>query len=41
MIKVPVRAYGQEVIGNRIVYSNFQDKHTPPATIDYECSGNF
>jgi hypothetical protein len=34
--KVPVRAYGQEVIGNRIVYSNFQDKHTPPATIDYD-----
>jgi hypothetical protein len=34
--KVPVRAFGQEVIGNRIVYSNFQDKHTPPATIDYD-----
>ena len=34
--KVPVRAFGQEVIGNRIVYSNFQDKHTPPASIDYD-----
>mgnify|MGYP003638310999 FL=1 len=34
--KVPVRAFGQEVISNRIVYSNFQDKHTPPATLDYD-----
>jgi hypothetical protein len=34
--KVPVKAFGQEVIGNRIVYSNFQDKHTPPPTIDYD-----
>ena len=34
--KVPVRAFGQEVISNRIVYSNFQDKHTPPETMDYD-----
>ena len=34
--KVPVRAFGQEVISNRIVYSNFQDKHTPPKTLDYD-----
>ena len=34
--KVPVRAFGQEVIGNRIVYSNFQNKHTPPDFMDYE-----
>jgi hypothetical protein len=34
--KVPVRALGQEAIGNRIVYSNFQDKHTPPSSIDYD-----
>ena len=34
--KVPVRALGQEVISNRIVYSNFQDKHTPPETLDYD-----
>ncbi len=34
--KVPVRALGQEVISNRVVYSNFQDKHTPPATINYD-----
>jgi hypothetical protein len=32
--KVPVKALGQEVISNRIVYSNFQTRHTPP-TIDY------
>jgi len=34
--KVPVKALGQEVIANRIVYSNFQDKHTPPSDIDYD-----
>ena len=28
--KVPVKALGQEIISNRIVYSNFQTKHTPP-----------
>jgi len=33
--KVPVKAFGQEIISNRIVYSNFQDKHTPPETINY------
>jgi len=33
--KVPVRALSQEVISNRIVYGNFLDKHTPPASIDY------
>ena len=33
--KVPVRALGQEVISNRIVYSNFQDKHTPPASLEF------
>ena len=34
--KVPVRALSQEVISNRVVYGNFQDKHTPPATINYD-----
>jgi len=34
--KVPVKALGQEVISNRIVYSNFQNKHTPPPTIAYD-----
>jgi len=33
--KVPVRALSQEVISNRIVYGNFEDKHTPPSSIDY------
>ena len=34
--KIPVKAFGQEVISNRIVYSNFQDKHNPPSGIDYQ-----
>ena len=33
--KTPVRALAQEVISNRIVYGNFQNKHTPPASLDY------
>ncbi len=33
--KVPVKALGQEVISNRVVYSNFQTRHTPPPGIDY------
>ena len=33
--KVPVKALGQEIISNRVVYSNFQNKHTPPASLDY------
>ena len=33
--KVPVKAFGQEVISNRIVYANYQDKHTPPAFLNY------
>ena len=27
--KVPVRAFSQEISGNRVIYGNFQDKHTP------------
>ena len=34
--KVPVRAFSQEIISNRVVYGNFQDKHTPPASLDYQ-----
>ena len=34
--KVPVKALGQEVASNRIIYSNFQNKHTPPSSIDYQ-----
>ena len=33
--KVPVKALGQEIISNRVVYSNFQNKHTPPTALDY------
>ncbi len=36
--KTPVRAFAQESSGNRIIYGNFQNKHTPPATIDYDVS---
>ncbi len=34
--KVPVKAFSQEVASNRIIYGNFQDKHTPPEGIDYQ-----
>lgn len=34
--KTPVRAFGQEIISNRVVYSNFQDKHSPPESFDYD-----
>ena len=33
--KIPVRAFAQEVSGNRIIYGNYQDKHTPPASLNY------
>lgn len=33
--KVPIRAKAQETAGNRIIYGNFYDKYTPPASIDY------
>ena len=33
--KAPVRAHNQEIISNRLVYGNFQNKHTPPETLDY------
>ena len=33
--KVPVKAHGQEIISNRIVYSNFQTQHTPPEALNY------
>ena len=34
--KVPVRALAQEVIGNRIVYGNYLDRHTGPSSIAFE-----
>jgi hypothetical protein len=33
--KIPVKALSQEIISNRVVYGNFQDKHTPPASLNY------
>jgi len=33
--KVPVKALAQEVSSNRIIYGNYQDKHTSPEGIDY------
>jgi len=33
--KVPVKAFSQEIASNRVIYGNFQDKHTPPDFIDY------
>jgi len=38
--KTPVRAFGQEVSGNRVIYANFQNKHTPPARLNYK-AGSF
>jgi len=33
--KTPVRAFSQEVSGNRVIYANYENKHTPPEFIDY------
>ncbi len=33
--KTPVKAFSQEIISNRVVYGNYQNKHTPPDSIDY------
>ena len=33
--KVPVKAQSQEIISNRVVYANYQDKHTPPNFLNY------
>ena len=33
--KVPVRAKAQSTSGNRIIYGNFIDQHTPPHTLDF------
>ena len=35
--KVPVRAFSQESSGNRIIYGNYRDQHTPPANVNYNC----
>ena len=33
--KTPVKAFGQEIISNRVVYSNYQDKQGYPKFLDY------
>jgi len=33
--KTPVKALGQEIAGNRIIYSNYQDKFYYPKTMDF------
>ncbi len=35
--KVPVRAFSQESSGNRIIYGNYRDQHTPPLNLNYNC----
>jgi len=35
--KVPIRAFSQESSGNRIIYGNYRDQHTPPANLNYNC----
>ncbi len=38
--KTPVRALSQEVSGNRVIYGNYIDKHTAPASLNYQVSAN-
>jgi hypothetical protein len=38
--KTPVRSLTQEIVGNRIVYANYIDKHTPPPHLDYNIMVN-
>ena len=33
---VPLKALGQEISANRVIYGNFLQKHTPPAGLNYE-----
>jgi len=33
--KVPIKALSQEIIGNRVVYGNYIDKHSSPPSIPY------
>ena len=39
--QVPVRALAQEVVGNRLVFGNLLDKHTPPSSINYNTQTGF
>lgn len=33
---VPLKALGQEISANRVIYGNFLQKHTPPTGLNYE-----
>jgi len=33
--KIPVKAFAQEIASNRVIYGNYQDKHTPPKFLNY------
>lgn len=35
--RVPVRAFSQEMSGNRVIYGNYRDQHTPPSSLNYNC----
>ena len=39
--QVPVRALAQEAVGNRLVFGNLLDKHTPPSSINYNTQTGF
>ena len=34
--KVPIKALGQAISGNRVIYANYVDKHTSPSSLDYD-----
>lgn len=38
--KVPIRAMSQSSVGNRIIYGNIIDKHSPPENINYSVSAS-
>ena len=38
--KTPVKAFGQEIVSNRIVYSNYQDKQGYPKFLNYNVACN-
>ncbi len=38
--KVPIRALAQSVTGNRVVYGNFIDKHSPPGPLSYSVNAS-
>ena len=39
--QTPVRALAQETAGNRIIYGNFVNKHTPPDSLNYNVGTSY